>query len=50
MSKQFAQSTQKQLRTSKIQVEVKELTLQSLSKNTTAQLNSDADGGDLTNE
>lgn len=50
MSKQFAQTTQKQLRTSKIQVEVKELTQQSLSKNTPAQLNSDPDGSDLTNE
>jgi len=43
-------SAQKPFNTSKIHVEVKEISQQPLSKNTSGQLNSDGDGGDLTNE
>ncbi|MBP5971480.1 MAG: hypothetical protein KME46_08450 [Brasilonema angustatum HA4187-MV1] len=46
MLNQFEKNAQKHFRSSKIQVEIKELA-QPLSKNTTAQLNTDADGSDL---
>lgn len=42
-------SVQKQARSSKIQIEVKEIPPQS-QKETTAQLNTDADGADLSNK
>ncbi|WP_169155119.1 hypothetical protein [Brasilonema bromeliae] len=46
MSNQFEKNAPKHFRSSRIQVEVKELA-QELSKNTTGQLNTDADGDDL---
>jgi hypothetical protein len=46
MSTQFDKNAPKHFRSSRIQVEVKELA-QELSKNTTSQLNTDADGSDL---
>ncbi|MDF5733783.1 MAG: hypothetical protein PUP92_38880, partial [Rhizonema sp. PD38] len=45
-----AKSTQKSFSNSKIKIEVKEISQPKLSKNTASHLNSDADGGDLTNE
>jgi hypothetical protein len=50
MSTNFVASTQKTPRTSRIHVEVKEIAVPANSRNITAQLNSDADGSDLTNE
>lgn len=50
MSEQTNVSALKQTRASKIQIEVKELAPQMLSKNTTSQLGADADGSDFTNE
>ncbi len=50
MSEQSNVSTLKQTRASKIQIEVKEITPQTLSKNTTSQLSVDADGSDFSNE
>lgn len=46
MSNLFEKNAPKHFRSSRIQVEVKELA-QEVSKNTTAQLNTDADGSDL---
>lgn len=46
MLNQLEKNAPKHFRSSKIQVEIKELA-QPLSKNTTAQLNTDADGSDL---
>ncbi|MDF5718605.1 MAG: hypothetical protein PUP93_33255 [Rhizonema sp. NSF051] len=45
-----AKSTQKSFSNSKIQIEVKEISQPKLGKNTVSHLNSDSDGGDLTNE
>lgn len=50
MSEQFAKSSQNKFRSSKIQIAVKTTPWLQTSKNTTIQLNSDADGSDLTNE
>ncbi len=50
MSEKNAKSAQKPFNRSKIQIEVKEIPQFQLSKNTLSQLNSDADGSDLTNE
>ncbi|NJM68789.1 MAG: hypothetical protein HC862_00430 [Scytonema sp. RU_4_4] len=47
MSNQFEKNAPKQSRFSRIQVEIKEFAPQQISKNTTAQLNTDSDGGDL---
>ncbi|MBW4634758.1 MAG: hypothetical protein KME30_23470 [Iphinoe sp. HA4291-MV1] len=47
MSNQFQQNAPKHFRSSKIQVEIKEFAPQQTSKNTTTQLNTDADGSDL---
>lgn len=49
MSEQIKASVLKQTRTSKIQIEVKEITPQT-SKNTASSLGADADGGDISNE
>lgn len=46
MSNQFEKNAPKHFRSSKIEVEIKELA-QKLSKNTADQLNTDADGSDL---
>ena len=50
MSEHIKVSFLKQTRASKIQIEVKEIAPQTLSKNTTSQLGADADGSDLSNE
>jgi hypothetical protein len=50
MSATFTAYSQKQLRKSKIQVEIKEVFVKPVSTNTGSQLNYDADGADLTNE
>jgi len=50
MIDKLTKSAQKPFNTSKIQVEVKEIHQKLSGKNTTSQLNSDGDGGDLTNE
>lgn len=50
MLEKSAKSAQKSFSTSKIQIEVKEISQHRLSKNTPVQLNSDPDGSDLTNE
>ncbi|WP_017748175.1 hypothetical protein [Scytonema hofmannii] len=50
MSDNLTAYSQKQLRKSRIQVEIKEISVKSVSTNTAAQLNSDSDGGDFTNE
>lgn len=46
----MAKSVQKPFYNSKIQIEIKEISQQPSSKNTTGQLNSDGDSSDLTNE
>ncbi|MEC4817736.1 MAG: hypothetical protein SAK29_31355 [Scytonema sp. PMC 1069.18] len=50
MSNNLVASTEKQLRKSRIQIEVKEISVKPISINPATQLNSDSDGGDLTNE
>ena len=50
MSEHIKVSALKQTRASKIQIEVKEIAPQTLSKNITSQLGSDADGSDFSNE
>ncbi|MBR8836555.1 MAG: hypothetical protein DSM106950_21690 [Stigonema ocellatum SAG 48.90 = DSM 106950] len=50
MIDKLTKSAQKPLYTSKISVEVKEISQQPSSKYTTGQLNSDGDSSDLTNE
>ncbi|MUG95642.1 hypothetical protein F7734_26105 [Scytonema sp. UIC 10036] len=50
MSANLTASTQKELRKSRIQVEIKEIFVKPVSTNTASQLNYDSDGGDLTNE
>jgi len=50
MSERINASALKQTRTSKIQIEVKEIAPQTTSKNTTSHLGADADGDDLSNE
>ena len=50
MSEQIKASVLKQTRTSKIQIEVKEITPQTISKNTASALGADSDGGDISNE
>jgi hypothetical protein len=50
MSEQIKASTLKPARSSKIQIEVKEIAPQTTSKKTTSQLGVDADGDDIRNE
>lgn len=50
MSEQIIVSTPKQTRASKIQIEVKNIAPQTMSKKTTSGLGVDADGSDLSNE